>query len=471
MNWRRIVARLDGPWPPARYWLLAAAAVLALLCWLPHPYYGEESVYAITTIETWWHGSWLDPVQLGSQYGRPPLLNWLAMIGIEVLGWGHILLVLRLIAALSTIATAALVGCFAHYLSRDRRLAAFAVACFLTGDLLTQRGWIAYADPFFALASFAAVICLWIGVDRRRARWLALAGLAVTAAFLTKALTAYAFYAAAGVVLLWRHDNRRFLLSPASLALHALIIGFVPLWIFAIAGWGQNARLVADITGRAHTGGLGHYLGGVLAYWGEIILRLLPPSVLVLALLFRPGLGSSSEACPRWCLAMRWILLLGALPYLLTTDNHMRQLLPLYPLFAIVAAELALRRGRRLLAPLHAALIAWIVAAIPVALVISPWIATRQHGNSARVAAEIDAATKGRPLYTGDGSSETLAVIAHLDVARLPAEPIGTGPRNAKDGFFLFQAPAPAWAGTEVARYPLGRMSLALLCRGSACKP
>jgi hypothetical protein len=428
MDWRRIAARLDGPWTPARYWVLSACAVLALLCWLPHPYYGEEPVYAIITIETWWHGSWLNPVQLGSQYGRPPLLNWVVMPFVWVLGWDHLLLALRLIALASTLATAALVAWFAHYLSRDRLLSAFAVACFLTGDLLTQRGWIAYS-----------------------------------------------FYGAAGLVLLWRHENRRFLLSPASLVIHATVIAAAPFWIFVVAG-GQDAvayigRLTGDITARAHTGGLGRYVGHVLAFWGEIVLRLLPPSALLLALLIRPQLRSSGDPCPPWAITLRWMLLLGALPYLLTTDNHMRHILPLYPLFAIVIAELALRRGRRLLAPFHAALIAWIVVTIPVALVISPWIATRQHGNSAEVAALIDAATKGQPLYTGDGSAETLAVIAHLDVRRLPAEPVGTGPHDAKDGFFLFQAPAPAWAGKELARYPLGQMNLALLCRGSACKP
>jgi len=471
MNWRRIAARLEGPWSPGRYWLLAGFALLALLCWLPHPYNGEEPVYAITTIETWWHGSWLDPMQLGAQYGRPPLLNWVVMVGVWLLGWDHILLAMRLIAFLSTLGMAAMVAWFAHYLSRDRLLAAFAVACFLTGDLLTQRGWMAYSDPLFALATTAAIICLWVAVDRRSATLLILAGIAITAAFLTKALTAYAFYGAAGLILLWRHENRKFLISPPSLIIHVCIIGFVPLWIFAIAGSGQNARLFADITGRAHTGGLGRYIGGLLAYWGEMILRLLPLSALWLALVIRPGLRSSDDPCPRWSLTLRWILLLAALPYLLTTDNHARQLLPLYPFFAIVAAELALRRGRRLLAPLHAALIAWIVVTIPFALVISPWLQIRQHGNSAAVASLIDARTKGRPIYTGDGSSETLAVIAHLDVLRLPAEPIGTGPRNIDNGFFLYQAPAPEKAGKEVAQYQLGKMNLALLCRGTACAP
>ena len=474
--WRPIAARLEGPWPPARYWLLSAAAVLALLCWLPHPYYGEEPVYAITTVETWWHGSWLSPVQLGSQYGRTPFLNWVAMLGVWLLGWDHLLLALRLIAALSTLGMAAMAAFFAYHLSRDRLLAAFTTACFLTGDLLTQRGWMAYSDPLFSLAIFGSILCLWLAVERRSPAFLVLAGIAISAGFLTKALTAYGFYGAAGLVLLLRHENRRFLLSPASLAIHAAILGFVPLWIFAIGGWSSNARLFTDIADRANTGGLGHFLGSVLSYWGEMVLRLLPVSALVLALAIRPRLGSREAGeiappCPAWSITLRWILLLGALPYLVTADNHPRHLMPLYPIFAIVVAELALRRGQRLLAPLHAALIAWIVVTIPVALVISPWISTRQHGNSAKVAAEIDALTKGQPVYTGDGGSETLAVIAHLDVLRLPAEPIGTGPRQARDGFFLFRVPAPEWAGKEVASFSLGRMPLGLLCRGSACKP
>ena len=129
-----------------------------------------------------------------------------------------------------------------------------------------------------------------------------------------------------------------------------------------------------------------------------MLLRLLPPSALWLALIIRPGLRSSEDPCPKWSLTLRWILLLAALPYLVTTDNHARHLSPLYPLFAIVIAELALRRGRRLLAPLHAALIAWIVVTIPVALVISPWAQIRQHGNSAEVAALIDGQTRGHPI-------------------------------------------------------------------------
>src|SRR5262249_60791935 len=84
---------------------------------------------------------------------------------------------------------------------------------------------------------------------------------------------------------LGRHDSPPFLIGPPSLAIHALIIGFVPLWIFAIAGWSENARLVADITGRAHTGGLGRYIGRLLASLGGVVLPPLPPRA--------PGGGSA----------------------------------------------------------------------------------------------------------------------------------------------------------------------------------
>jgi 4-amino-4-deoxy-L-arabinose transferase-like glycosyltransferase len=484
MSWRRIVARFEGPWPASRYWLLSTFALLALLCWLPHPYYGEEPVYSITTIETWFDGSWMNPIQLGGQYGRPPLMNWLAMPLIWLLGWEHMLLATRLLSAASTIASAALLAWFAGYLSRDRLTAVLAAACYLTGDLLTRRGWMAYSDPLFSIAAFAAMVSLWLALDRRSARFLALAGLAVTAAFLTKALTAYAFYGAAGLVLLWRHPNRRFLFSPASLLVHGAVVAFVPLWIFVIAGGAQGEGLVHDFLMRAQPRGAGAYVLGLLSFWGEILLRMLPTSALLLVLLIRPPKQEASEvaasapsvpgppaACPAWMVTLRWITFLGALPYLATPDNHMRHVLPLYPLFALIVAELALRRGQRYLAPLRIALAAWIVVTIPLALAIDPWIEARRHGDAAATAALIAAATRGHPLYTIDGSSETLAVVAHLDALRLPAAPIIV-PMGYPDNCFNIGPPgAPAKFGREIARYPMGKKSLALYCKGDTCPP
>ncbi len=483
MHWRRLLARFEEPWPVGRYWLLSGFALLALLCWLPHPYYGEEPVYSITTVETWFDGSWLNPIQLGGQYGRPPLMNWLAMPLIWLLGWEHVLLATRILSAASTIASAALLAWFAGYLSRDRLTAALAVACYLTGDLLTQRGWMAYSDPLFSIATFAAMVCLWLALDRRSARFLVLAGLAVTAAFLTKALTAYAFYSSAGLVLLWRHPNRRFLFSPASLRVHGAVVAFVPLWICVIAGGAQGERLIRDFLIRAQPRGFGAYALGLLSFWGEILLRMLPTSALLLVLLIRPLRPAASDAadpaaqagpattCPSWMMTLRWITFLGALPYLVTPDNHMRHVLPLYPLFALIVAELALRRGQRYLAPLRFGLVAWIVVTIPLALAIDPWIEARRHGGPAATAALIAAATKGHPLYVIDGSSETLAVVAHLDALRLPAAPVIV-PMGYHDNCFNIGPPgAPAMFGREIARYPMGKKSLALYCKGDACPP
>ncbi len=469
IRWRRLSAGLEGPWPAPRYWILSGCAVAVLLCRLPQPYYGEEPVYVITTLESWWHQSWMNPIQLGLQYGRPPLLNWLAMPLVWLLGWGHVLLSIRIIAVASTVATAALLGWFAHYLSREPRLAGLCVACFLTGDLLTRRGWLAYSDPLFSAAVFAAIVCLWVALDRRSFGRLLLAAAAVTAAFLTKALTAYAFYGAAVLVLLWRHPNCRFLLAPRALAIHAAAAAFIPLWIFVIAGGSQGEGLAHDFLLRAGPRTFGSYVLGVLSFWAEVVLRMLPVSALLLALLVPPRADARAAPCPSWAQGLRWILLLGALPYLATPDNHMRHLLPLYPLFALVAAELALRRGAHLLAPLHALLIAWLVVAIPLTLAIDPRMEARHHGDAAATAQMIAKATAGRRLYTIVGSSEALAVIAHLDVLRLPAEPVVVPAGAPDNSFFLASPPAPARFGREIAQYPMGRATLILLCKGSAC--
>ena len=473
MDWHRVLARYEGPWPASRYWLLSAFALLALFCWLPHPYYGEEPVYSITTIETWFDGSWLNPMQLGRQYGRPPLMNWLAMPLVWLLGWDHLLLATRILSVASTIASTALLAWFARHLSQDRLLPALAAACYLTGDLLLRRGWMGYSDPLFSIATFGAMVSLWLALDRRSVKFLALAGLAVTAAFLVKALTAYAFYGTAGLVLLWRHPNRRFLLSPASLLIDAAVAAFVPLWVFVIAGGAQGEGLIHDFLLRAQPRSVGAYILGLLSFWAEVPLRLLPVSALLLALLIRPPKPDAADPatgdCPSWMVSLRWIVLLGALPYLATPDNHMRHLLPLYPFFALIVAELALRRGRRYLALLHITLIGWIVVTVPLALVISPWLEARHKGDAAAIAALIADATKGHPLYTLDGSSEILAVVAELDMLRLPGAPV-VAPLHPLDNVFYIGKPGvPPRYGRETLRYPMGQMSLVLYCKGDAC--
>ncbi len=419
IRWRRLSAGLEGPWPAPRYWILSGCAVAVLLCRLPQPYYGEEPVYVITTLESWWHQSWMNPIQLGLQYGRPPLLNWLAMPLVWLLGWGHVLLSIRIIAVASTVATAALLGWFAHYLSREPRLAGLCVACFLTGDLLTRRGWLAYSDPPL------------LGGGLRRHR-LPLGGAGPAQ---LRAVAA--------------RGRRRH--------------GRLP------HGGSQGEGLAHDVLLRAGPRTFGSYVLGVLSFWAEVVLRMLPVSALLLALLVPPRADARAAPCPSWAQGLRWILLLGALPYLATPDNHMRHLLPLYPLFALVAAELALRRGAHLLAPLHALLIAWLVVAVPLTLAIDPRMEARHHGDAAATARLIAKATAGRRLYTIVGSSEALAVIAHLDVLRLPAEPVVVPAGAPDDSFFLASPPAPARFGREIAQYPMGRATLILLCKGSAC--
>src|SRR5262245_12735933 len=86
-------------------WWLYAAACLSFFTTLTLPYVGEEAVYTITSLEMRWSGDFFVTTLYGTNYGRPPLLNWLVIALAELLGWDRVLLASRLVTAASTMAT------------------------------------------------------------------------------------------------------------------------------------------------------------------------------------------------------------------------------------------------------------------------------------------------------------------------------------------------------------------------------
>ncbi|MFI0455384.1 MAG: hypothetical protein ACH34P_03850, partial [Candidatus Rickettsiella isopodorum] len=69
------------------------------------PYMGEEAVYTISSYEMWYQHHYLYPTTYGLPYWRPPLFNWLIICFASLIGWKHMLVASRLVAALATIAT------------------------------------------------------------------------------------------------------------------------------------------------------------------------------------------------------------------------------------------------------------------------------------------------------------------------------------------------------------------------------
>ena len=218
------------PYSAKTWWWLYAAAALSLYTTLGLPYIGEEAVYTITSLEMRLNHDYFVTTLYGTNYGRPPLLNWLIIPLAEMLGWDRMLLASRLVAATATVLTGLVLAWLTLNLTRNRALAAFAAVVFLSGDALFYRGWLAYADPLLTLCVFGAIACLWVAVLRKEGALLWLAVLLVTCGFLAKVQTAYLFYGVALVVLAADRDARRFLLGAHSIAAHAAAVAVLLAW-------------------------------------------------------------------------------------------------------------------------------------------------------------------------------------------------------------------------------------------------
>ena len=105
----------------------------------------------------------------------------------------------------------------------------------------------------------------------------------------------------------------------------------------------------------------------------------------------------------------------------------------------------------------------WLAGAILLRFVLGlwlfPWYEAHYRGNYAATAAEIEAVTRGFPLYATDVSATGLSVTAHLDTLRFPDEYLRWPPKQWTNGFVLSYG-ANAELGQTKATYPLGGNTL-----------
>ena len=86
--------------PDARLlWTLYGIAALSFATTLTLPYIGEEGIYTITAMEMKARGEYFINTLYGTNHGQPPLLNWLVIPLADALGWQHVLVASRLVAA------------------------------------------------------------------------------------------------------------------------------------------------------------------------------------------------------------------------------------------------------------------------------------------------------------------------------------------------------------------------------------
>src|SRR4051812_31254852 len=336
------------PYSAKTWWWLYTAAAVSLYTTLTLPYIGEEAVYTITSLEMRLNLDFFVTTLYGNSYGRPPLLNWLILPLAEMLGWERMLLASRIVTATATVVTGLTLAWLTLNLTRNRALAAFAAVVFLSGDVPFYRGWLAYADSLMTMCVFGAIACLWVAVLRKQGALLWLAVVLVTSGFLAKVQTAYLFYGVAFVVLLADRDARRFLLGAHSIAAHAAAIGGLLAWNAWFTHGTQSASTAVDILLKIKSVDVGDYLHQLWSFPPETLLRLAPATFIAAWYAWTTRKTSRPvrvEGFPwRTLLAM---LLLNYLPYWLGPKTHIRYIMPLYPLAALVLAVAIWNFGER----------------------------------------------------------------------------------------------------------------------------
>jgi hypothetical protein len=272
--------------PSARFmWWIFWVGAASFLPLLFLQYVGEEAVYTILAQELRARKDLTVTTLYGGPYGRASAYAWLILALAGLLGADNILVAARLMTAASTVLMGLTLAWLVHRLFKDRLLAAFSAAAFLSGDVLLYLGWLAYADPCFAFFTFAAMACLWVATEEGRPGLLLLAALALMASFLAKALTGYVFYGVLGLVLLWHHQNRMFLLSPASLLAHIVAAGFPLFWDRLVASTSIMGFMTGQILPRfdnPETPNLAGAAEFLVSYPVRLVWLLLPLSALTL---------------------------------------------------------------------------------------------------------------------------------------------------------------------------------------------
>jgi 4-amino-4-deoxy-L-arabinose transferase-like glycosyltransferase len=449
-----------------RWWIFYFVAAATFLPTIGFHYVGEEAVFPISSLEMWYHGQWVEQLFYGASLKHNPLFNWMIIPFASVAGWEHMLAVTRVFTIAATVGTGLVVAWLCNALYRNPALASFTAVVYLTlADVFFYRGWLAYADPLFAFFLAGALASLWVACLRQNVGLLTLAVVALTCAFMTKALTAYAFYGGAAAVLLVERRHRAFLLRPASWMVHVLGAALALAWLFFLPeNTGQGGRMFAEIVDKLSPASLAGYALKLVAYPANTLLYLGPLAFVAAFCRWKERGTVEGDAQAHTAMA---IALINYLPYWLAPQSSMRYLLPLYPFVAIAIAWSLWTRVP------SAAARRWIIGIIVVklvaVLVAFPYYQSRYRGENFEAAArDIVRRTAGQPLYSNNVSASGMSVTAHVDILRLPAAPITFAPERWDAGYVIAYTPDPK-LGRIAGEYRLGGNTLYLLCRGSAC--
>jgi 4-amino-4-deoxy-L-arabinose transferase-like glycosyltransferase len=454
-----------------RAWLIYLAAAVSFLPTLWFYLVGEEGILVNASLEMAQHNEWLRLRLYGSDAQHGVFANWLIMLVCGAIGWEHAPGAVRAIMIAATLLTGLLLAFLVQRLFRDALLAALTAAAYVTlGDILFYRGWLGYRDPLLGLLVFGAIGALWLAVHERKYIWLAGVWLLASCAFLTKGIIAYAYIGVTALVLLAQREGRGFLLRPLPIVVALITLAVAPLWSQWVGGdQTHTVRLADEIGDKLMPLGLLAYLEKLALFPVEILLRLVPLSLLVLWWLWRRRMawGWLAEPVTRTAVMISGVVFAA---FWLAPQSHFRYLLPVAPLLALVLAAAVWRMG----VDGQRTALRWMVAVIALKLVAAailfPVYQHKVRGeNYAQAASIIAQRVADAPLYTNDVTAAGLAVTAYLNIARLPRPVLTYAPAQWDHGYVLYFAPDEK-LGKVAMSIPLGGDTLYVLCRGMACE-
>ena len=448
-------------------WLVIIAAV-SFAPALAFYYVGEEAIFPISALEMWNNGDWIRQHMYGANLQHNPLYNWLIIPFASVVGWQYMLPVARAITIASTLATAGILGWLTLRLLQDRAMAWFAALVYLTmADVALYRGWLAYVDPLFGMFVFGAVAALWVACTALQPRYLVLALLSLTCAFMSKAFTAYVFYATAVFVFLFTTNGRRVLLSPLSIALHVVAVLAPVAWLHWVpVNAGQSTRMFSEIIAKLLPASPWQYLQQLAGFPTESLWRMAPALPLAIYFGWRRRVAFRTDPV---LLAATAIAALSYLPYWLAPLGAIRYLVPVYPVAALAVAIVLWRAGEGAVRSSQRWLGGMLVVKVIAVVLLFPYYQSYYRGeNYALAARDIIRLTNGHPLYVTDVSASGMSVAGYIDAYTQPASPLRVPPAGWDSGFVIAYED-DAKLGRTFKHYPLAANNLYLLCRGAAC--
>jgi len=413
--------------------LLRLRTIVALaVLFLPLPigimqYVGEESIYAIKTYEMFHSGQLGITTLYGREWPHGVLFHWLAIPLAELLGWSHLDIAIRSISVMASMLSAAVAAGMARWLFPQHAHAPWlAAAIYLSmGEVAFWYGWLGHVDALFAMFIFAAIAALWRALAERRLGWWLVALISIDLAFLTKNITAFAFFGLAGLVLMKRLHRFDILRSWPFLLAGAVAL-FVP---FAFQHLTQTAAstgsisqtLLWDIPRALVGGGWQGLIKHVVGQPVVLLFRALPISLFLLYLWLRER--------PHWRLGetektLAWIIFVCFVPVWFPSGTSPRYLVPLYGLVALLLTALLLQLERARLRQAMTLMLVVVMVKLPYSLFILPALKDWRPGNDIKaVAHEVLDQIGDAPLYTRNQVPDGYSIAAYIDVWRL-REPV-----------------------------------------------